>query len=434
MGRASGVAGDPVGQRHPRHVHAMEFIHNAHPIRVGGDFIQSVNARVTANELCARSTRRHELGNRAMLKRPFGEAGRRCDMCGRNPLGTGSSGLAALLETEAARFTLQTPDDTAPVQAVEFERLRERKPLGVGIYVKHLTTGEEAGVQPDVVFEAQSVIKLAIAIRSYKLADDGQLDLDERIRLTRSDYVGGTGLLHYFQEGLEPTLRDLLTAMIVASDNSAVDPLLARIGGVADLNAWLAASGYPKARMVQTMLDCSRFPYVLADAQHASLTGAEAYALQNDHPQWADMTQNQFESIKREVAALAARPVGELRALARQLGLPLAFGHLTPRVTGRMLESIERATAVSRTSSVELQTALRRQQLGYRRLPHFIDYPIGHKTGDYPPLDANDVGIIYSPSGPIVVAVFANDLGGDYEEEEDRIGRIGRLVVDHFEA
>jgi beta-lactamase class A len=99
-----------------------------------------------------------------------------------------------------------------------------------------------------------------------------------------------------------------------------------------------------------------------------------------------------------------------------------------------MLESIERATAVSRTSRAELLSALRSQQLGYRRLPRFIEHAVAHKTGDYPPYDANDVGIIYSPSGPIVVAVFANDLGGDYEDEEDRIGRIGRVIVDHFTA
>jgi len=347
---------------------------------------------------------------------------------------TGTSGLAPLLEAEAARFTLQAPDDTAAVETVEFERLRERKPLGVGIYVKHLITGAEVGVRPDVVFEAQSVIKLAIAIRSYQLADDGQLDLDERVHLTRSDYVGGTGLFQYFQDGLEPTLRDLLTAMIVVSDNSAVDPLLARIGGVDDLNAWLAASGYPTARMVQTMLESVRFPYVLADARHASLTRAQVYALGTGDPEWAGMSRDWLESIASEVATLAARPVGEVRALAQKRHLPLAFGQLTPREAGRMLESIERATAVSPTSSEELQTALRRQQLGDRRLPRFVKHPIGHKTGDYPPHDANDVGIVYAPSSPIVVAVFANDLGGDYEQEEERIGRISRVIIDQFKT
>src|ERR687889_134631 len=100
-------------------------------------------------------------------------------------MSTATSGLAALLEQEAARFTLQSPADTAPTGVVEIESLREPKPLGVGIYVKHLVTGEEAAVQPDVVFETQSVIKLALAIRAYELADHGRLDLDERVSVTR---------------------------------------------------------------------------------------------------------------------------------------------------------------------------------------------------------------------------------------------------------
>ena len=341
--------------------------------------------------------------------------------------------LAALLETEAARFTLQLPDDTGAAGVVELESLRERKPLGVGIYVKHLATGEEAAVRPDVVFETQSVIKLALAIRSYQLADDGQLDLDERIRVTRSDFRGGSGLFRYFQEGLEPTVRDLLTAMIVVSDNSATDLLLARIGGVTALNAWLAASGYPQTRMAQSILDADRLPYVLADARHVSLTRTEVYALRNRAPEWAGMTQEWLESIEQEVASLAARSLDKVRALARERSLPLCFGQMTPREAGRMLESIECATAVSGTSSAELRASLLRQQLGERRLPSLVGHPVGHKTGDNPPWDANDVGIVYSPSGPIVVAVFANDLGGSYEEEEDRIGRIGRVIVDHFE-
>jgi beta-lactamase class A len=348
-------------------------------------------------------------------------------------MSTATSGLAALLEQEAARFTLQSPADTAPTGVVEIESLREPKPLGVGIYVKHLVTGEEAAVQPDVVFETQSVIKLALAIRAYELADHGRLDLDERVSVTRSDLITGSGVLQYFQEGLQPTVRDLVTAMIVVSDNSATDLLLARIGGVADLNAWLAASGYPQTRLVQSVLDSVRFPYALADARHAALTGAQVYALGTGDPQWAGMPPEWLHSIERQVASLAAQPLREVRARARERGWPLFFGQMTPREAGRMLESIERGSAVSGKGTAELRVALRRQQLGDRRLPRLIEHPVAHKTGENPPWDANDAGIIYAPSGPIVVAVFANDLGGDYAQEEARIGRIGRVIVDYFE-
>lgn len=348
-------------------------------------------------------------------------------------MSTATGGLTALLETEAARFTLQVPDEAAPAGVVEIESLREPKPLGVGIYVKHLATGEEAAVQPDVVFESQSVIKLALAIRSYGLADNGRLDLDERVPVARSDLIAGSGVLRYFQDGLEPTVRDLLTAMIAMSDNSATDLLLARTGGIAELNAWLAASGYPKTRMAQSVLDSARFPYALADARHTALTSAQVYALGTGDPQWADMPPEWPQAIKAQVASLAAQPLHEVRALARERRLPTFFGQMTPRETGRMLESIERGTAVSHTGTAEIRVALRRQQLGDNRLPRLIEHPVGHKTGDSPPWDANDVGIVYAPSGPIIVAVFANDLGGDYTEEEARIGRIGRVILDNFE-
>lgn len=81
-----------------------------------------------------------------------------------------------------------------------------------------------------------------------------------------------------------------------------------------------------------------------------------------------------------------------------------------------------------------MKAILRRQQLGVRRLPHFLDVPIGHKTGDQPPGIANDVGIIYARSGPIVMAVFTRDNAGSYGEMEDRIGELARGVVRHFDG
>ena len=54
---------------------------------------------------------------------------------------------------------------------------------------------------------------------------------------------------------------------------------------------------------------------------------------------------------------------------------------------------------------------------------------IAHKTGDWPPLLGNDVGIIYAPSGPIVAAVFTNLNRGDFFELEATEGRIGEDVL-----
>jgi hypothetical protein len=71
----------------------------------------------------------------------------------------------------------------------------------------------------------------------------------------------------------------------------------------------------------------------------------------------------------------------------------------------------------------------RAQQSGARRLPHYVSFPIGHKTGDFPPVVANDVGIAYHPSGPIVVSFFLNEITGNYGEAEDHMGRVMQKIA-----
>jgi hypothetical protein len=54
---------------------------------------------------------------------------------------------------------------------------------------------------------------------------------------------------------------------------------------------------------------------------------------------------------------------------------------------------------------------------------------LGHKTGDWPPILGNDVGIMYAPSGPIVIAVFTNGNRGSFFDLEATEGRIAEDVL-----
>ncbi len=54
------------------------------------------------------------------------------------------------------------------------------------MYVKHLGTGEEAAVRADDSFNSQSVIKIPIMVRAFQLAEQGRLNLDERVTLGRA--------------------------------------------------------------------------------------------------------------------------------------------------------------------------------------------------------------------------------------------------------
>ena len=321
---------------------------------------------------------------------------------------TREAGLQALLDAELARF-----------------------PAKVGIYVKHLKSGEEAAVQGDETFNSASVIKIPIMVLAYRLAEQGKLKLDARVTMTKADYRGGSGVLRTHDPGLQPTVRDLITQMIITSDNSATDMMITQVGGVSPVNAWLKQNGYPDLRLNTTIYEVFRRRYEAADPAFKSLTPTELYALQSGEPSFADMPRERFDAIQR---AMQRPGLGD--ELNRQVNDEPStwLGQITPRGVGRMLEAIERGTIASTSSCAEMTRAFLRQQSGARRLPHFLNVAVGHKTGDFPPMLANDVGVVYARSGPIVVSFLTNAIREPYAEMEDRMGRTTRMIVDYFDG
>lgn len=318
------------------------------------------------------------------------------------------SGLQRLLHAELARFPART-----------------------GLYVKHLASGDEAAVRGDETFNSASVIKIPIMVLAYRLAEQGKVQLDARVEVAKRDLRAGSGVLRYHDIGLRPTVRDLITQMIITSDNTATDLMIGQVGGVAAVNAWLQSGGYPGERLNTTIFEVFRRRYERADPALKSLTPEELYALQSGDPSFAGMTQARFDAIQE-----AMRRPGLAAELNRQVAEEPAtwLGQITPRGIGRMLEAIERCTLAAAASCAEMQRAFRRQQSGARRLPHFLDVPVGHKTGDFPPMLANDVGVIYARSGAIVVAFLTNAIREPYAELEDRMGRTTQAIVDYFDG
>jgi hypothetical protein len=68
------------------------------------------------------------------------------------------------------------------------------------------------------------------------------------------------------------------------------------------------------------------------------------------------------------------------------------------------------------------------------RIPRFMldDVETPHKTGDFPPYIANDVGLIETPAGRVVVVFFSAHHRGYYQELEDAIGRMSEQVWSYF--
>lgn len=290
-----------------------------------------------------------------------------------------------------------------PVVAEGLQRLLTaelaRFPGKAGVWVKHLTTGQEAGVRADEMFNSASVIKLPVLIQAMQMADKGTLSLADRVTITAADIRGGSGIFRYHDAGLQPTMRDVLLQMIITSDNTATDLAIARVGGVGRVNEWIKTNAF-------------------GDGMTLTQTTAELFA--------------RYAAITGGAAASNAKTIAD-----RDYWL----GAMTPRATGRMLENMQRCSEGVATTPIvatqakctDMMRMMRAQQSGARRLPHFLNVSVAHKTGDFPPVLANDVGVIFARSGPIVVAFFSNEITGQYGDAEDVIGQVARRIVEYFD-
>jgi beta-lactamase class A len=277
-------------------------------------------------------------------------------------------------------------------------------PGKAGIWVKHLTTGETAGVRDGEMFNSASVIKIPVLVLAFQMADKGAINLDERITIRKQDIRGGSGVFRYHDAGLQPTFRDVLLQMVITSDNTATDLAIAKVGGVARVNAWLEERGDAGQRLVQTTGELF--------AKYGALAPA------------GDLSRRSSDEIARAEADRNAK-TNEDRSYW--------LGEITPRGIGVMLEAIEKRTIASKAACDDMIRMMRAQQAGARRLNHFLTVPVAHKTGDFPPVLANDVGIIYARSGPIVVSFLGNAITGNYGDAEDRIGRFAQQLVEYFD-
>ena len=260
-------------------------------------------------------------------------------------------------------------------------------PGRAGIWVKHLKTGQTGGVRDTEIFNSASVIKIPVLVLAFQMADRGELKLDERITISKGDIRGGSGIFRHHDAGLQPTLRDVLLQMIITSDNTATDLAIAKVGGVARVNAWLKQAGY-------------------AEGQKLTQTTGELFAKYNALKQ-ADDRNGRTNNDRG-----------------------YWLGEISPLSVGLLLEAIEKKTIASEAACTDMLRMLRAQQAGQRRLNHYLSVPVAHKTGDFPPVLANDVGIIYARTGPVVVSFLTNAITGNYGEAEDRIARFAQQLVE----
>jgi beta-lactamase class A len=248
----------------------------------------------------------------------------------------------------------------------------------VGFAAVELASGRTLGLNQNEPFPMQSVFKLPIAIEVLHQVDAAKIALDQEIQLVTDDArEGATGTIVVPSR---TTVRKLLEAMVVSSDNVACDRLLALVGG----------------------------PQAVDARMHSH--GIEGITIR--------FSEREMTARKGDNTATPAAMVALLGAMERKwLGLLPA----SAKVLDDLLFQV--ATGAKRIKGA---------------LPPGT--PVAHKSGTSRTQDGetdatNDVGLISLPNGNrIAIAVFVHDSPADEPTREETIAKLARAAYDTFLA
>ena len=273
-----------------------------------------------------------------------------------------------------------------PLQRLEASIQRTTRSVNAtwGIYVKSLETGEEIALDADRQMETMSTIKIPLMVEVLAQITRGRFSLTDKYTFAPADSQPGTGTIQRLDPGAVMTVKDLITMMIIVSDNTATEVLYRMVGGVAAVNARMDALGLKQTRAMN--VPSRWFPLLRA----------------------APTTEQFYRDGKSP------------------------FGLSTPREMGRLLEMMERGTLVDKVSS-DLMLRIMRGQLYRTRIPRYVTgYTIPHKTGDFLPYVGDDVGMLEAPDRTIIISIFTGNHFGSGEALENAIGLVAKDVADYF--
>ncbi len=253
-----------------------------------------------------------------------------------------------------------------PANLYSILELMQLTPGKTSLYYKNLVTGTSFTYHADLPMIAASVIKIPIMVEAFRQLRDEEVSADERFCIQATQKLPSCGVLSYLRSGIEVTLMDLVTLMIIVSDNTATNLLIDFLGMDA-INATLAATG---------------------------ATGS-------------------FLNRRLFEPELARRGIQN---------------YVTASDMGCLLEMMYHETLISKEASKKMLDILSSQQLN-GKIPFFLHdkgIRVAHKTGEDDGI-THDVGIIFAKE-PFILCMCANDT--NVPTFERLMQDIAKMLVD----
>jgi beta-lactamase class A len=270
----------------------------------------------------------------------------------------------------------------------------------VALFATQLNSGRVASLDADTVVQTASVIKLAILFEAMEQVRAGKAHWDDKITLMPGDGVSGSGLLLFLDTPLTLTLKDVLTLMIVMSDNTATNLAIDKIGLDA-VNTRVAWMGLKDTHL------------------YKKIGKPSTEAMPADQPKYG-----LGKSTPREMAEVMER-----------IGLCALDGQ------GRLESGVAKPISADDNAICGVAMKMLRNQFYRETIPRYLEKMdstetgsgTASKTGSLNAVRA-DVAIVAGKSGPMVLSIFTYDNADNGwtvdNEGEVTIAKLAKAIVE----
>jgi beta-lactamase class A len=322
--------------------------------------------------------------------------------------------LAACVPAREVPAATRAPRLDTSRLAADVQRVAARaRPgrLGVGVVV--LGSDQQWFLDGDTALPMQSVFKAPLVAAALDRADRGSWALDSVLVLRRTDLsVPYSAVNDTFPQRTQWTWSELLELAAGASDNTAADLALARLGGPAALTDWLRAKGIRGIRVDRYEHD-----------QQMEITGLGPFRTEWSNPD--------------SLAAAREGVPPDVQRRARDAYLRGKLDTMTPRGAIAFLLALAEGRLGSPRSTAHLLAIMTASQTGPQRLRAALPEgaTLAHKTGTGPTLlgvctAVNDIGIVTLPDGTrVAIAVLYSGSTAPAADREAVLADVGRAVL-----
>lgn len=136
----------------------------------------------------------------------------------------------------------------------ELTEISKQYKVKIGIGLKCLESGDTLSFNNDHHYPMQSVYKFPLALAILHLADEGKLNLEQKVHIKKSDlHKTWSPIKEKYPSGnIDLSISELLYYSVSLSDNNACDILFGIAGGTQKTNEYIHSIGHTEIQIAAT--------------------------------------------------------------------------------------------------------------------------------------------------------------------------------------